>query len=303
MKKKILATTAVFSLGLTALGHTTTTFAAEVHEQERGQQFEGVQGLTKIFKQNWDDKTPQNLTYSSSATANDIQVDENKNAVIDLSFDLGGYIDDYNTYEKPERYIDIELPKGVTFVGEENQLSWDRLWIDYYRKDNWGWAGLSTGYRYHMAVDMQKNSNVGRIHLKKDILNYYYIHAYVKNIKVNVDTNVYKEDTLTFKVGGNTLTTSKKIPKGWQTINGKTYVFNSDGVKLTDWQTIAGKTYYFDHDGVMQTGWQVIGKVVGGDMYVSRTYYFGDDGVMRTGPQVIDGEKHEFDNDGALQWS
>lgn len=50
----------------------------------------------------------------------------------------------------------------------------------------------------------------------------------------------------------------------------------------------------------MQTGWQYIGRVVEGDMYISRTYYFGDDGVMRTGPQVIDGEKHEFDNDGAL---
>nr|WP_088326187.1 hypothetical protein [Bacillus cereus] len=301
MKKKILATAAVFSLGLTALGHTTTTFAAEVHEQERGQQFEGVQGLTKIFTQNWDDKTPQNLTYSSSATANDIQIGANKNVVIDLSFDLGGYIDDYNTYEKPERYIDIELPKGVTFSGEENPLSWNRLWIDYYRKDNWGWAGLSTGYGYHMAVDMQKNSNVGRIHLNKTILNYYYIHAYVKNIKVNVDTSVYKEDTLTFKVGGNTLTTSKKIPKGWQTINGKTYVFNSDGVKLTGRQTFAGKTYYFNRDGVMQTGWHYIGRVVEGDMYVTDKYYFDHDGVMLTGPKTINGQEYNFDNEGALQ--
>ncbi|MED1407071.1 hypothetical protein P4U07_30880, partial [Bacillus mycoides] len=218
MKKKILVTTAAFSLGLTSLGVTTTTFAAQnnsttaqVQEHKTGA-FSQVgdtlevesknNGLTKIFQwDGWNDKTPFNLTHTSSATANDIQLDENKNVVIDLSFNLGGYIDDYNTYEKPERYIDIELPKGVTFAGEELTLPKDRLWIDYYRKDNWGWAGLSTGYRHSMAVDMQKNSNVGRICLTKDTLNYYYIHAYVKNIKLNVDTNVYKEDTLTFKVG------------------------------------------------------------------------------------------------------
>ncbi|WP_144506538.1 hypothetical protein [Bacillus mycoides] len=130
-----------------------------------------------------------------------------------MSFDLGGYIDNYNTYEKPAQYIEIELPKGVTFAGEELTLPADRVWIDYYRKDNWGWAWLSTGYISNMAVYMQKNSNVGRIELHKNTLNYYYIHAYVKNIKVNVDTSVYKKDTLTFKVGGNTLTTGQKIPR------------------------------------------------------------------------------------------
>ncbi|MGG1141104.1 N-acetylmuramoyl-L-alanine amidase family protein [Bacillus mycoides] len=298
MKKKILATTAVFSLGLTALGHTTTTFAAEVHEQERGQQFEGVQGLTKIFTQNWDDKTPLNLTHTSSATANDIQLDENKNVVIDLSFNLGGYIDDYNTYEKPDQYIEIELPRGVTFAGEKNILTVDKLKVYYYLK---GLAWNAGYFGNNIPADMQKNSNVGRIFLHKNVLNYYYIHPYIENIKLNVDTSVYTEDYLTFKVGGNTLTTSKKIPKGWQTINGKTYVFNSDGVKLTDWQTIAGKTYYFDHDGVMQTGWQYIGRVVGGDMYVTDKYYFGHDGVMRTGQQTIDGKTYNFDNNGALQ--
>ncbi|WP_234931908.1 hypothetical protein [Bacillus thuringiensis] len=202
MKKKILATTAVFSLGLTALGHTTITFATEVHEQEKGQQFEIVQksreisrlgqssggqlifsqvgdqlevvtenpdqkistfnktewkvlvdgverytfseaatakevkvtidtlnlkeqkfeivqGLTKIFTRDWETQTPLNLTYTSSATANDIYLDENKNVVIYLSFNLDGYIDDYLTYEKPDQYIEIELPRGVTFAGEK----------------------------------------------------------------------------------------------------------------------------------------------------------------------------------------
>ncbi len=46
MKKMILVTTAVFSLGLTSLGHTATTFAAT----DSLTQSESVQGLTKIFK-------------------------------------------------------------------------------------------------------------------------------------------------------------------------------------------------------------------------------------------------------------
>ncbi|MCQ6569294.1 hypothetical protein ACQVPJ_24355 [Bacillus mycoides] len=35
----------------------------------------------------------------------------------------------------------------------------------------------------------------------------------IENIKLNVDTSGYKEDYLTFKVGGNPLTASKKIPR------------------------------------------------------------------------------------------
>ncbi|HDR7367118.1 TPA: hypothetical protein QCX21_004944, partial [Bacillus toyonensis] len=159
----------------------------------------------------WDKQAPLNLTYTSSATANDIQLDENKNAVIDLSFNLAGYIDDYNTYEKPMRYIEIELPEGVTFAGEENTLSADKLKVYVYRK---GWHFGSWSNYYNIAVEMKKDSNSGKIWVSKDPLNYYYIHAYANNIKVNVDTSVYKEDTLTFKIGGNTLTTGQKIPRG-----------------------------------------------------------------------------------------
>ncbi|WP_234931890.1 hypothetical protein [Bacillus thuringiensis] len=175
-----------------------------------GEKFEIVQGLTKNFKWDWwDDKTPLNLTHTSSATANDIQLDENKNAVIDLSFNLGGYIDNYNTYEKPERYIEIELPLGVTFVGEGIQLDEDKLKIYKYVKG----LAWSSGYEYFNNIEMLQNSNVGRIRIEKTALNHYYIHAYIENIKLNVDTSIYKEDYLTFKVGGNTLTASKKIPR------------------------------------------------------------------------------------------
>ncbi|MED1402974.1 hypothetical protein P4U07_09045 [Bacillus mycoides] len=175
----------------------------------KGKKFEIVQGLTKILNDLfWKEKTAQNLTYTSSATANNIQLDEKKNAVIDLSFNLGGYIDNYNTYEKPERYIEIELPRGVTFVGEDRFIPITR---SVYVK-SWVFAPHSTT-SYSPYGDMRQNSNVGRIHLDKGALNYYYIDVSLNNIKLNVDTSVYKEDYLTFKVGGNTLTTSKKIPR------------------------------------------------------------------------------------------
>ncbi|QIW22593.1 hypothetical protein EVG22_15270 [Bacillus thuringiensis serovar andalousiensis] len=156
----------------------------------------------------WNNITPQNLTYTSSATANNIQLDENKNAVIDLSFGLGGYIGDYKTYEKPNRYIEIELPRGVTFAGEDRVLREDKTAGYYY---------VTAGIYYYgssINIEMNKNSNVGRILLQKQELNYYYLHFDISNIKLNVDTSVYKEDYLTFKVGGNTLTASKQIPRG-----------------------------------------------------------------------------------------
>ncbi|QIW22688.1 hypothetical protein EVG22_30020 [Bacillus thuringiensis serovar andalousiensis] len=126
-----------------------------------------------------------------------------------MSFNLGGYIDNYNTYEKPERYIEIELPLGVTFVGEGIQLDEDKLKIYKYVKG----LAWSSGYEYFNNIEMLQNSNVGRIRIEKTALNHYYIHAYIENIKLNVDTSIYKEDYLTFKVGGNTLTASKKIPR------------------------------------------------------------------------------------------
>ncbi|MBE6932101.1 MAG: N-acetylmuramoyl-L-alanine amidase family protein [Ruminococcaceae bacterium] len=78
---------------------------------------------------------------------------------------------------------------------------------------------------------------------------------------------------------------------GRQHIDGDTYYFDIDGHMQTAWQTIDGDTYFFDADGSMHTGWQNLGTA---------WYYFDQDGRMLTGTQVIDGETYEFGAYGTL---
>ena len=49
-----------------------------------------------------------------------------------------------------------------------------------------------------------------------------------------------------------------KKAEGWQTLCGETYCF-IDGLAATGFRDIDGKTYYFDRHGCMQTGWRQIG--------------------------------------------
>ncbi len=48
-----------------------------------------------------------------------------------------------------------------------------------------------------------------------------------------------------------TIETVETIYYGWQTLDGKTYYFNKDGVKVTGEQVIQGVKYVFDTEGVM----------------------------------------------------
>ncbi|MGL4740473.1 MAG: discoidin domain-containing protein, partial [Sarcina sp.] len=77
--------------------------------------------------------------------------------------------------------------------------------------------------------------------------------------------------------------------KGVQTIDGKQYYFNNEGIMQTGLQTINNYGYYFNKDGVMQTGWQTIGN---------QRYYFSSNGEANPGYQVIDGKQYLFANNG-----
>ena len=46
----------------------------------------------------------------------------------------------------------------------------------------------------------------------------------------------------------------KTVYTGWQTINGSTYYYTSDGRVVTGTQTIQGKSYTFDNNGVLTSG-------------------------------------------------
>lgn len=65
------------------------------------------------------------------------------------------------------------------------------------------------------------------------------------------------------------------------------FYFGSSGKKVKDgWKKIDGKSYLFDGDGIMQTGWSE-----------DELYYFGDDGAMKTGWRYIEPSWESFDND------
>ncbi|MGL5634360.1 MAG: hypothetical protein ACRDDL_04790, partial [Sarcina sp.] len=77
--------------------------------------------------------------------------------------------------------------------------------------------------------------------------------------------------------------------KGMQTIDGKQYYFNNEGIMQTGLQTINNYGYYFNKDGVMQTGWQTINN---------QRYYFGSNGEANPGYQIVDGKQYLFANNG-----
>jgi len=85
---------------------------------------------------------------------------------------------------------------------------------------------------------------------------------------------------------------SAKTLTGWQTIDGYTYYYNSDGTVATGWLKLNNKHYYLrkkaDGDapkGSMVTGFYTIS---------TRTYYFNGKGVRQKGWQTIDGDIYYF---------
>ena len=103
---------------------------------------------------------------------------------------------------------------------------------------------------------------------------------------------------------------------GWQTIDGKTYYYGSNGKKVTGTPVIDGKKYWFDENGVQKTGWLYLldwkmyfepetgaAKIGMADIGGKR-YLFNDDGIMQAyaGTTVVNGKKYWFSDDGgALQ--
>ena len=81
---------------------------------------------------------------------------------------------------------------------------------------------------------------------------------------------------------------------GWKTVNGKTFYY-SKGKAVTGQQHIDGKWYLFGSDGAMKTGFQWIS-----DQH--KTCYYNDKGQMQYGQQRIGGKWYLFDNNiGAMK--
>ena len=130
---------------------------------------------------------------------------------------------------------------------------------------------------------------------------------------ISLDKVAYDENEQLLDISVN----SKNIiilKNGWITENDNKYYYNN-GSYLTNWQTIDGKKYYFDEEGVMQKGIiEIDGNkylfgVNSGMLYTNglattpdkKTYYTNSEGIIQTGWQTINGKKYYFDEEGVMQ--
>lgn len=81
----------------------------------------------------------------------------------------------------------------------------------------------------------------------------------------------------------------------WYKIDGKWYLFNSEGYMLYGWQWSDGGNWYYlgnKDDGSMKTGWIFTD---------GKWYFFDDNGAMKIGWYSIQGKWYFFNNDGSMQ--
>lgn len=104
------------------------------------------------------------------------------------------------------------------------------------------------------------------------------------------DGSIAKSQWITY-YGNKYYVNSKGVRvKGFQTISGAKYYFNSGGVvQKSKWITVSGKKYYLQSNGKVTTGYKKIGN-----------YYYGfnSGGVMLTGTATLSGKKYKFDSKG-----
>ncbi|MCD8336142.1 MAG: N-acetylmuramoyl-L-alanine amidase [Lachnospiraceae bacterium] len=86
---------------------------------------------------------------------------------------------------------------------------------------------------------------------------------------------------------------SAKTLTGWQTIDGYTYYYETDGTVATGWLKVNNKRYYLRKkaEGDAPKGSMVTGFYT---MNNGRTYYFDENGVRQKGWQTIDGDIYYF---------
>ncbi|RFB11069.1 hypothetical protein DZB84_21410 [Bacillus sp. HNG] len=103
--------------------------------------------------------------------------------------------------------------------------------------------------------------------------------------------------------------------EGWSKEDGKWFVYDHSGNKVTGWYDDGGKWYYLDakQDGAMQTGWLDNGNwyylnpysgemAVGLKIIANKTYYFNENGAMyNKGWVELGSDWYYFTNSGAAQ--
>lgn len=82
----------------------------------------------------------------------------------------------------------------------------------------------------------------------------------------------------------------------WAKVNGKWYLFDSEGRMLTGWQNKGGYYYFMDQSGAMMTGWLKSGN----KWYFLNPNPTDQEGVMLTGWIQVNGQVYYLDGSGAM---
>ncbi|MBQ6834281.1 MAG: cell wall-binding protein, partial [Lachnospiraceae bacterium] len=167
--------------------------------------------------------------------------------------------------------------KGLTILAAAAVLSMGVMTISAYAAE--GWAMQNNSWVY-----LDRNGNKVKDEWKKGADN---LWRYL-NSKGEMAISTWADDEYYVDSNGIMVTNKwvKTTPKWDNTEEAVWYYFGSTGKMAEDgWKKIDGKSYLFDSDGVMQTGWSEDGL-----------YYLGDDGAMKTGWRYLEPEEGDEEN-------
>ena len=149
--------------------------------------------------------------------------------------------------------------------------------------------------------------------------NMYAYSTWIKDLKADgtsdmwyVDANGYLVTSDWAKINGKWVTfdaSGKLVEKTWVKRADGSWIWSAGDGRLTDnWETINGKDYHFNPDGIMETGWyfdganyyylSTSGDKVYGWVKDGNSWYYMDpsnSGKMATGELTVNGKRYLFD--------
>ena len=128
-----------------------------------------------------------------------------------------------------------------------------------------GWYAVGNSWIYVKAGVIQSNQFIDQ----GKVYNAYNLSTNLVSVNTVGNSSYYNNGRAVYYHGSNG---ASSLKTGWQTINGNTYFFGTNGVCYDGWFTVGGKAYYSTPMTGVITGWES----VDGDWL----YHFGTDGAL-----------------------
>jgi GH25 family lysozyme M1 (1,4-beta-N-acetylmuramidase) len=160
------------------------------------------------------------------------------------------------------------------------------FWEANYNDDPWNLA--DTFFTNRVGHQYTENGYISGVNGPCDI------DAFTERVLLTDDTTagewILQDGKWWYKHTDGTYTKS-----GWEKIDGKWYLFDSEGYMEYDWKQDSNNWYYlgYPNDGAMKTGWIY-------DKNLGHWYYFNDSGIMQTGWINDAGKDYCLYSDGSM---